>query len=194
MARFLNDRLVTLPKFSSERSADPAPQAADSTAAPAIVPGQEPGQVADLLHKEQQRLRDETLRQELGELRRQRRELLARVDGVLDGLTRQQEALSAQSVDLHKMRTTLEAAPVELASRDVTSFRELRKSVETARILLARLGHAGADGTGDSGAGLEGASARALLRAGLLLGLPITAGLLAAALIVAWVLHAVFAG
>lgn len=199
MSNFLSTELLNAKRFalggSSEEDADPAESRAESQSADSD-PAAATDALRDCVRREEKAAEQQAFRATKEELVRQRSEMLFQLEERMRQLEHDQDRISAGMETTRVLKEALEMAPQQLDENEPHRLRELRRAVEAARIELAQAARRDAERLGTDGGGMQKALAalpfRRVLRIGFAFALPLIAGLVLAALIVAYALVSTF--
>jgi len=142
-----------------------------------------------LLRREDSVLKDETLKQQAGELDRQRRELLAELDVVIGRLSGESQNLSSRIEVLSVAKGKVAELPDKLAWDDGGALGLARRTVESGRLEIAKIAKQhDASARGDNGSGLASLGFVGLTSVGLGLLWPVILAVLVVGVGIGWVL------
>ena len=190
MAKFVNDRLVTTRSFAP--GSDEPAGAREGTEAPGPAPAPEPapsGDVDELLRREEKAQQTEAIGEAARELARRRVELIRRTDTLRERMT---EDLAA----VERVGRELSGVPGAIPdSVPLAELRQAKRTVDQAALELLKIETREPEAPAQQVLHeICSLSFLQLTRLGLGLGWPVAAALLAAGLVVAATLLALFRG
>ena len=134
MAKFLNQRLVTTPRFAPGSETRP-----DSTSPHEAEPSDSNQSIDKLVRVEEATLKAATIAEEVAELARRRQELMERLADVMQAVDTELQQLTERChllADKRRELTELDALSPDTA--DLAALRRFRQAVQTAHLELLK--------------------------------------------------------